>query len=295
MWYYAAEFEPNARLDYKFVLNGADYRLDPLNPNTVRGGFGENSELVMPEYQRPPELLPTAEEIPAGTVSSHTLNSSYLNHTRTFYVYQPPGQLVGAKLPAVYFNDGTDFLNIIDAPAILDRLIAGRQIPPVIAVFVLPVIRSEDYTLNENYAHFMALELVPFIQANFDADPAPEKTAVLGPSLGGLAAVHTAVLHPDVFGLAAGQSGAYSVNDGALLRRIAGQGAPGVKFYLVVGSYETAVSGSSDEGNLLEANRQLADILEDKGYPYLYEELPQGHSWGLWQSTIGRALGYLLE
>ncbi len=85
------------------------------------------------------------------------------------------------------------------------------------------------------------------------------------------------------------------MNDGALLRRIAGQGAPGVKFYLVVGSYETAVSGSSDEGNLLEANRQLADILEDKGYPYLYEELPQGHSWGLWQSTIGRALGYLLE
>ena len=294
MWYYAAEFEPTARLDYQYVLNGVNFRLDPLNPNTVRGGFGTNSELAMPDYQTPPELRPTAEEIPAGTLTSHTLNSSHLNQTRTFYVYQPPGQLVGARLPSVYFNDGTDFLNIIDAPAILDRLIAGRHIPPVIAVFVLPVIRDDDYTLNENYANFMALELVPFIQANFDADPAPEKTAVLGPSLGGLAAVHTAVLHPDVFGLAAGQSGAYSVNEGALLRRIAGQGAPGVRFYLVVGRYETAVSGSSDEGNLLEANQQLADILEDKGYPHLYEELPQGHSWGLWRSTIGRALEYLL-
>jgi enterochelin esterase family protein len=294
MWYLTAEFEPNARLDYKYVLNGADFRLDPLNPNTVRGGFGPNSELAMPNYQPPPELLPTAEEIPAGTITSHTINSSFLNQTRTFYVYQPPGQLVGEKLPSVYFQDGTDFLNIIDAPALLDRLIAGRQVPPLIAVFMLPIIRDEDYTLNEAYADFMAEELAPFIQANFDADPAPDKTAVLGPSLAGLAAVHTAVLHPEVFGLAAGQSGAYSVNDGALLRRIAGQGAPGVRFYLVVGSYETAVSGSADVGNLLEANRQLADILEDKGYPYLYEELPQGHSWGLWEATIGRALEYLL-
>lgn len=295
MWYYAAEFEPNARLDYRYVLNGTESRLDPLNPNTVRGASGENSELVMPAYERPPELLPTAEEIPAGTISSHTINSSYLNQTRTFYVYQPPGQLVGEKLPSVYFNDGTDFLNIIDAPAILDRLIAERLVPPVIAVFMLPIIREDDYRLNEDYAYFMALELAPFIQANFEADPDPEKTAVLGPSLGGLAAVHTAVLHPEVFGLAAGQSGYYSVDDGALLRRIAGQGAPGVNFYLVVGTYETAVSGLGDEGNLLEANRQLASILEDKNYPHLYEELPQGHSWGLWQSTIGRALAYLFN
>lgn len=295
MWYYAAEFEPNARLDYQYVIDGGDSRLDPLNPYTVRSGFGENSELVMPEYQTPPELLPSAEDIPTGTIASHTLNSSHLNHTRTFYVYQPAGQLVGEKLPTVYFNDGTDFLNIIDAPAILDRLIAGRHIPPVIAVFVLPVIRNEDYRLNEAYAHFMALELAPFIQANFDADPAPEKTAVLGPSLGGLAAVQTAVLHPEVFGLVAGLSGAYSVDDGALLTQIAGRGAPGVNFYLVVGRYETAVGGNSAEGNLLEANRQLAQILENKGYPHLYEELPQGHSWGLWEAGIGRSLTYLFN
>jgi enterochelin esterase family protein len=295
MWYYAAEFEPDARLDYQFVLNGTNSRLDPLNPNTVRGGFGENSELMMPEYQTPPELLPTAEDIPTGTIASHTLNSSYLNHTRTFYVYQPPGQLVGEKLPTVYFNDGTDFLNILDAPVILDRLIAARQIPPLIAVFTLPVIRTEDYTLNADYARFMALELVPFIQANFDADPAPEKTAVLGVSRGALAAVHTAASHPDVFGLVAGLSGPYTTNDSALLLQIAGQGAPGLNFYLAVGTYETAIQGSPQEGNLLEANRLLVDILEDKGYPYLYEELPHGHSWGFWEGLIGRGISYLLN
>jgi enterochelin esterase-like enzyme len=98
-----------------------------------------------------------------------------------------------------------------------------------------------------------------------------------------------------VFGLVAGLSGAYTIDDNALLLRIAGQGVPGVNFYLVVGSYETAVNGSPIEGNLLEANRQLVDILEEKGYPYLYEELPEGHSWGLWEAAIGRGLGYLFN
>ena len=55
-----------------------------------------------------------------------------------------------------------------------------------------------------------------------------------------------------------------------------GRGAPGVNFYLVVGTYETAVLGNPTEGNLLEVNRLLVDILEDKGYPYLYEEFSPG-------------------
>ena len=295
LWYLSVEFEPEARLDYQYLLNGTDSRQDPLNANSIRGIYGLSSELVMPDYRPPPELLPTAEEIPAGTLTTHTINSSNLNQTRTFIVYQPPGQLVGEKLPSVYMNDGSDFLNLVDAPAILDRLIAARQIPPVIAVFVPPIIRNDDYNRNEAYAAFLAEELVPFVQANFEADPAADKTAVLGASRGGLAAVHTAVLHPEVFGLVAGLSGAYATDDGALLLRVAGQGAPGVNFYLIVGTYETAVLGNPTEGNLLEVNRLLVDILEDKGYPYLYEEFPQGHSWGLWEATIGRGLGYLFD
>jgi enterochelin esterase family protein len=299
LWYLAAEFEPEARLDYKFVLNGSDWRLDPLNPQTMQGGFGPNSQLAMPGYVPPPELQPATQDIPAGTVETHTINSRHLNQTRTFFVYRPPGQLVGEKLPSVYFHDGSDYLNIINAPVLLDRLIAGRQIPPLVAVFIPPINRSQDYRHNEAYVQFLAEELVPFIQANFATDPAPDKTATLGASLGGLAAVHAAASRPDVFGLAAGQSGAYSLDGDAVVRQIAGQGAeisstPGVRFYLVVGSYEMAVSGNSQEGDLLAANRRLVKVLEDKGYDYFYEELPQGHSWGLWQATIGQALGYLL-
>jgi hypothetical protein len=42
-WYREAVFESDARLDYKFGLNGINWILDPLNPNQVSGEFGPNS------------------------------------------------------------------------------------------------------------------------------------------------------------------------------------------------------------------------------------------------------------
>ena len=55
-WYFSKIFEMNARLDYKFVLNGNNWILDPENPHTITGGYGPNSELAMPEYIQPWEI-----------------------------------------------------------------------------------------------------------------------------------------------------------------------------------------------------------------------------------------------
>ncbi|MDP3830835.1 MAG: hypothetical protein Q8Q47_06170, partial [Ignavibacteriaceae bacterium] len=55
-FYYKKIFENNARLDYKLVLNGSTWILDPYNPNRVSGGYGPNSELAMPDYIQPWEI-----------------------------------------------------------------------------------------------------------------------------------------------------------------------------------------------------------------------------------------------
>ena len=55
-WYRSENFELDARLDYKFVLNGSTWILDPENPHTCQGGFGQNSELSMPLYVQPWEI-----------------------------------------------------------------------------------------------------------------------------------------------------------------------------------------------------------------------------------------------
>jgi enterochelin esterase family protein len=300
LWTLAAEYEPDARLDYRFLVNGADWRLDPLNPRTMVSGQGPNSELVMPEYVQPQELGAPDREIPAGSLDRHTLTSDYLNQTRTFFVYTPAGQMVGQKPPTVYIQDGGDYLNLIDATTILDRLIADRQVPPLVAVFIPPINRNEDYGLNDDYAGFLADELTPLVQQTYDTDPDPARTGVIGPSLGGLAAIHAALSRPEVFGRAAGQSGAYSVDGDALIRLAARQRSglatrPPVRFYLVVGTYETAVGGDEGSGNYLEANRRLANTLVEIDQEVLFEERHEGHSWGLWRATLGRALAYLFN
>jgi hypothetical protein len=43
LWYRVQNFEADARLDYKFVLNGSNWILDPRNDQKVSGGFGPNS------------------------------------------------------------------------------------------------------------------------------------------------------------------------------------------------------------------------------------------------------------
>ncbi|MGB3716259.1 MAG: alpha/beta hydrolase-fold protein [Candidatus Promineifilaceae bacterium] len=304
LWYLETVFEVDARLDYKFVINGDDWRLDPLNPRTIMGGFGPNSELVMPGYKIPDELLPTDSTIATGTIESHTLDSLHLGQTRTFFVYVPAGQIVGAKTPSIYINDGGDYLNLIDAVAILDKLITDREIPPLVAVFIPPINRDLEYTLNDDYASYLADELVPFIQRTYDTDPNPARTGTLGASMGGLAALFSAITRSDVFGLAAGQSGAYSVGDDAVIDKlqtasmaydIGGSSRRDLRMYLVVGTYETAISGDSSTGDLLGANRRLADVLESTKYEFKYDERPEGHSWGLWKGTLGQALSFLFN
>ena len=160
LWYLVAEFEPNARLEYQFLVNGEEPNLDPLNPKTIKSLNKPNSVLAMPGYETPTELLPSEMVIPQGMITSHTIDSSYVNQTRTFFVYEPAGQIVGGKLPTIYFNNGTQYLNLIDTPAILDSLIAKRIIPPLIAVFVPPINISQEYMLEDAYVAFLADELV---------------------------------------------------------------------------------------------------------------------------------------
>jgi enterochelin esterase family protein len=300
LWYLTAEYEENARLDYQLVLDGENWQLDPLNPNRVVGQTGPNSELIMSAYETPPELVPSVGKIPSGTLSTHTLDSNYLNQTRTFFVYVPSSQLIGEQMPTVYVNDGSDYLNLIDTPAILDNLIAKKLIPPVVAVFIPPISENDEYSLDSTYLDFLSKELVPMVQRTYGTDRDPAKTAIIGSALGGISAINTVVTSPSVFGLAAGFSPDIPQSGTALLNRVRRGDPRDTRLYLAVGTYETAVNTGTNvdaeikTSNLLAANQELAELLSDRGYDHQYEERPEGHSWGLWRGSFGRALIYLL-
>jgi enterochelin esterase family protein len=304
LWYYSELFEEDARLDYQFLVDDQSFILDQFNPNISAGAKGPNSSLIMPNYRTPPELLASAKEIPTGTLTTHTIDSQHLNQTRTFFVYEPPGQIVGEQLPSVYINDGSDYLNIIDATSIMDKLIAIRLIPPIVAIFIPPIDRNFEYHSNDSYVRFLADELAPFIRTTYATDPNPETTAILGSSLGGNAALFAAQKRSDTFGLVGSISAIIEDSDDPLIdaysqdsRGLQAEGQLPVQIrpYMVVGSYETDVEIGGTRKNILSGNRALAQVFRDGGYNLVYEERSEGHSWGMWQVALGRALDNLFN
>ncbi len=169
-WYRSESFEMDARLDYKFLLNGSNWILDPENPNTCQGGYGLNSELAMPLYIQPWEIK-SYPAVPHGTVLNKVIYSTNVGSNYQYYIYLPPGydSLTSHTYPAVYFQDGTEYITLGKAVNVIDNLIDSLKIEPVIGVFVTPNNRNEEYagSLRNQYRLFFVNELVPYIDSHY--------------------------------------------------------------------------------------------------------------------------------
>ena len=86
LFYRADEYEMDARLDYKFVLNDKQWIFDPWNPRRITGGLGPNSYFAMPDYSPPPELEP-GPSLRHGTIEEFSFASRILDNERAAKVY----------------------------------------------------------------------------------------------------------------------------------------------------------------------------------------------------------------
>ena len=294
LFYLVKRFEENARFDYKFVLNGSQWILDPRNPRTLMGGFGPNSQMWMPAFT-PPVEVNADPNIPHGTSQTFSIHSDIMNNTRTVRVYLPANYDTTQSYPVLYTHDGPDYVNLLHIHNIADYLIGHGQVPPFMVVTVPwedPPGREGEYHMNPNFARFYVEELIPHIDSVYATLAAREGRAIVGESSAGLGAVYLAWEKSDYFKWAIGQSGHYSYNGDALMDSIAAAPTSDVHFYLEVGTYETALGGGI---NMVTAQERLANVLEQKGYDFAEIYVPDGHSWGNWQRTIGDAIRWMWQ
>jgi enterochelin esterase family protein len=286
LWYRQAVYESEARLDYKFVLNGSNWILDPRNPNTVTGGFGPNSELAMPAYVQPPEIE-FNPGIPQGTVHTFLFTSDTLNNSRNIRVYTPPGydSHPNYHYPMVLLHDGLEYITLGSAINILDNLLAESKMNPVIAVFVPPVNRNEEYAFSQTqqFESFIVDELMPHIDTTYRTNITPDKRAMLGPSFAGLITTQICYKNPDIFGLAAPYSPAYWPNNMAVMNTVINGPTENIKWYIDWGTYDIGV---------MIDGRIMRDELINKGYEIKWKEWFEGHSWGTWRAHVDEALMY---
>lgn len=289
-WYYSRKFEPNARMDYKFITNGNNWILDPENPNTIPSGFGPNSELAMPQYIQPAEIKYN-QQISHGTVLEKYLFSAIVGSGYQLKIYLPPGydSTSANKYPTVYYQDGYEYVSLAMAVNVLDNLINENKIEKVIAVFVKPNNRNEEYagTTRVKYRNFFVNELVPYIDSLYRTYTTASKRLVLGDSYGGNISALISYNNPNIFGNCGLHSGAFQPNNYEIFAQIMndlGQGIKKeIKWCSVYGSYE---------GELTGAMTAFADSMARHGYVFKSRMLPEGHSWGLWRANTDYILEY---
>jgi enterochelin esterase-like enzyme len=279
-WYSSQVFESDARLDYKFILNGSSWILDPRNPHTVSGGFGPNSELAMPQYVQPWEIQ-YRSTISHGRTEAKTIYSNYRSVNYSVTIYLPPGyDAASESYPTVYFQDGSEYISLGKTVNVIDNLIDSLKIQPVIGVFVTPTNRNEEYagTTRTQYQQFFAYELVHFIDSVYRTLTSPQYRVVIGDSYGGNISALISYNHPDLFGNCGLHSGAFQPNSYEAYNLIVNGAVKkdSIKYCSVWGTYETP---------LTQNMRSFRDSLINQGYDFTWQERHEGHSWGLWRAT----------
>jgi enterochelin esterase-like enzyme len=193
-----ARSTPSARIEYLFAYGAGDYRMDPRNPRKVTRATGDASEVVGPAYVAPPEFEAPPTE-PAGKILD-TIVPGQIVKQRRVIVYTPPGYDASRKYPLAVFHDGGLVVNTGEAPRVLDWLIAHDKIHPVVAAFVDPMSRAEDFRRDAPMRDFVGLELMAWISSRYSITPIAADHAIIGISAGARAALDAMASYPAVFG-----------------------------------------------------------------------------------------------
>jgi enterochelin esterase-like enzyme len=288
IWLCEKQFPADARLDYKIIVNGS-WILDPANTYQQMSGFGYNSELRMPDWVYPQETI-LAAGVSRGSVTNNiNIHSTILNYNLLYKVYTPYGYEGLSNLSVIYVTDGQEYSNdyMGSMVVVLDNLIYSNKINPIIAVFIDPREpsnlnnnkRALQYRSNIQFANFVADELVPAIDLQYKTNTSSLSRAILGTSYGGWNSAFFGLTRNDKFKLIGMHSPAF---DNTIIQAYSDSTKLPLKIFMSTG----LINDTQDRARALKA------ILEAKGYPLLYKEVNEGHSWGNWRALMDEPLIY---
>lgn len=285
---------PDARLDYLFTVDGREMP-DPRNPRITPSGFGPHSEVAMSKFKSNP-LRQLRPNVPQGALDSLMFASKNDSlKPRQVRVYKPADYEHLSLLPSLYVHDGSEAMEYLDYPTVLDNLIADRKIEPVLVVFI-PWVEGDMPYLFEKHREFsdaICGELVALIDGKYRTIARPERRAVAGISAWGQFAIMTALNRPDVFLCAAGQSSTLKEAPFDALREALNNRShrPAYRIYFDVGRYDLT-SGGMEGLTFLQANRQFHEEMEKYGLVHAYHEFNGGHQWADWRERTEEILVY---
>lgn len=230
--------------------------------------------------------------------------SQNLQEWRSFRVYLPRGyrQHLSRRYPVLYLQDGQNIFESgsfgsWNAQRSLDRGIRRGEVEEVIVVAVDhgpgrfdDYVPSEDGGANQRYARFLSQELKPHIDRLFRTRLGPQEAALVGSSLGGVAALSIAWDHFHQFGKVASLSGSWWLKK--FQARMLGQARRPLKIYVDSGNagpyndciHHTVALRHDLENKLgYQLGRDLCHVVGDQ----------HSHTEGAWGQRLIHALRFL--
>jgi enterochelin esterase family protein len=290
VWTCQMEFPWDAYIEYAF-FNGEENIPDPYNPRRSSNGMGGfNHYFSMPQH-KPTTLSQKNRNVPHGNVTSFRVPTDYFitGKERTIHLYQPP---VNQPAPLLLVWDGQDYLKRARLDVIVDNLIAQGRVQPLALALVDnggQKTRHLEYSCSDATLGFVQSRVLPLATENLnlvDIHKNPGCYGVVGASMGGLMALYTGVRMPKIFGNVLSQSGAFSwAGLELVIFDLLAQGKKQpLNIWMDVGNY--------DIPGLLESNRKMNSLLNDRGYLTMYREYPAGHNYPAWRDEIWMGLEY---
>jgi enterochelin esterase-like enzyme len=273
-WYsLTARAAATARIEYLFAYGAGDYRLDPRNPRRAERVGGPASEVVMPGYQPPPDFDAEADPArPGGRVTEADVSGAIVGR-RHVIVYTPPGYVATHQYRLAVFHDGGLVVNTGHAPRVLDWLIAHEEIPPIVAAFVEPVSRADDYRRDAPMRDFVATELMAWLGSHYSITPLAADHAIVGISAGARGAVDTLTAYPAVFGRSALIIPALTADDAQHIPVRRGEEAQ-LDVVILAATYDRLNAPAAS---------MLREAFQSRGHSVRLIEVAEGHSTLTWK------------
>lgn len=233
---------------------------------------GDGDYVEAPPYMLGPDSMVKAG-VPQGTTTKYSWTSKvFPGTTRDYWVYVPKQYVAGKKTAVMVLQDGANYMNPTGnfrTTVVLDNLIAAKELPPIIAVFISPVNRSAEYdSVTDQYSKLIIDEILPEVAKKVTISDDPELRGIGGHSSGGICAFTVGWFRPDSFRRILTHNGSFvSIRGGDKYpSMIAAVPAKPLRVFLLSGTMDL----NNMFGSWADANKKMAAALKAKSYRYRF-------------------------
>ncbi|MDH5248106.1 MAG: alpha/beta hydrolase-fold protein [Cyclobacteriaceae bacterium] len=234
-----------------------------------------------------PSFVYAQSQVPVGEIHGPLVWHSkiYPGTARNYWIYVPKQYDPSKPACLMVVQDGLSRAKGWNLPAILDSLIAGKEIPVMIGIFVdhgTVASANKDYfprynrsfeydALGDRYARFLLEELIPEVERSYNLSTDPNDRSIAGASSGAICAFNVAWERPDQFRRVLSTIGTYVGLRGGdefstLVRKTE---AKPLRIFLEDGTKDLNIYG----GDWWMANQNMLSALTYAGYEV-------NHAWG---------------